>query len=29
MNEHTKDEKKVIPLKRVDVKEMTSCESTA
>jgi len=29
MNEHTKDEKKIISLKRVDVKELTSCESTA
>jgi anaerobic carbon-monoxide dehydrogenase catalytic subunit len=29
MNEHIKDEKKIIPLKRVDVRELTSCESTA
>jgi len=29
MNEKIKDEKKIIPLKRVDVRELTSCESTA
>jgi carbon-monoxide dehydrogenase catalytic subunit len=29
MNEKKKDEKKVVPLKTVDVKELTSCESTA
>ncbi len=29
MNEKNKEEKKVIPLKKVDVRELTSCESTA
>jgi len=29
MNDKNKEEKKVVPLKTVDVKEMTSCESTA
>ena len=29
MNEKNKEEKKVIPLKMVDVREVTSCESTA
>jgi carbon-monoxide dehydrogenase catalytic subunit len=29
MNDKNKEEKKVVPLKTVDVKELTSCESTA